>query len=404
MAAEPVVALARDPEHGIVGGVLAGIAERTGISPLLARILFVLLVVATGGVALVGYAIAWLALPARPSRSPADQHSPLSAPARSRLQFAAGVGLVTLAVLLGFRELGLWWSDALVWPLVLAASGVAVLWQQQSRAVTEADAEAGAAGEQRPSSLFSLYRGGFGIALVVGAALLFLSAIGALGAARDAAFTSIVVVLALSLILAPFLWRLGRNLAAERAERIRTQERAELAAHLHDSVLQTLTLIQKRSDEPEQIAALARTQERELRSWLAGDDAPREGGFARALTEASEAVEDAHRVSIDIVIVGDCELDERSAAMVAAAREALTNAARFAGPPISVYAEIGDGGIDTYVRDRGPGFDPDSVPEGRRGIRESIIGRMQRHGGRGEISSSPETGTEVRLKMEGPRP
>jgi signal transduction histidine kinase len=404
VAAEPVVALARDPEHGIVGGVLAGIAERTGISPLLARILFVLLVVATGGVALVGYAIAWLALPARRSRSPADQGSPLSAPARSRLQFAAGVGLVTLAVLLGFRELGLWWSDALVWPLVLAASGVAVLWQQQSRAVTEADPEAGAAGEQRPSSLFSLYRGGFGIALVVGAALLFLSAIGALGAARDAAFTSIVVVLALSLILAPFLWRLGRNLAAERAERIRTQEKAELAAHLHDSVLQTLTLIQKRSDEPEQIAALARTQERELRSWLAGDDAPREGGFARALTEASEAVEDAHRVSIDIVIVGDCEVDERSAAMVAAAREALTNAARFAGPPISVYAEIGDGGIDIYVRDRGPGFDPDSAPEGRRGIRESIIGRMQRHGGRGEISSSPETGTEVRLKMERSQP
>ena len=201
--------------------------------------------------------------------------------------------------------------------------------------------------------------------LVVGAALLFLSSNDILGGLRDAALTAVVVVVAVGLILAPFLWRLGRNLATERAERIRSQERAELAAHLHDSVLQTLTLMQKRAGDPREVAALARRQERELRDWLGGDG-PRstEESLAAALRSAAEAVEDDHRVAIEVVVVGDCELDERAEAVLGAAREALQNAAKHAAEPgpIRVYAEVGDASIEVFVRDHGPGFELADVP------------------------------------------
>ena len=396
--------LRRDPEHGVVAGVLSGLAARMDADPLLVRIAFVVLVVLTGGLALAAYALGWAALPGRPearlSSGPVAGAGP-DGGRRRRGRLAIGVGLLTLAVLLSFRELGLWWSDALAWPLVLAASGAALLWRQS--AVSDPVAEEIGA-EDRPDGRRSgqrrIYVGAFGIALVLGAALLFLSANDALGAARDAAITVVVVALALTLILAPFLWRLGRNLAAERAERIRTQERAEVAAHLHDSVLQTLTLIQKRTDEPEEIAALARRQERELRAWLVGDSGPAADGFAGALTQAAEAVEDAQRVSVDVVIVGDCSLDDRGAAVVGAAREAMTNAAKFAGSPISLYAEVGERGIETYIRDRGAGFDSAGVPAGRQGLRESIIGRMERHGGSAEINST-DSGTEIQLRIGG---
>ena len=406
--------LRRDPEAGLVAGVLAGVGERVGVDPLLVRILFLVLVVASGGLLLVAYALAWAILPGGPAGEgergatapPADAPGPGR---RRRGRLALGVGLLMLAVLLSFRELGIWWSDALAWPLVLAAAGVALLWRQSVADGTELDAVPTVAPSptapapdrrrERRASLLRLYRGGFGVALVLGAALLFLFANDTLGAARDVAVTAIVIGVAAALILAPFLWRLGRKLAAERAERIRTQEKAELAAHLHDSVLQTLTLMQKRAGEPEEVAALARRQERELRSWLAGEDGEEGDGFAGALTAAAEQVEDAHRTAVEVVIVGDCELDERGSALVGAAREALTNAAKFAGPPISLYAEVEDGRIEAYVRDRGTGFDPAAVNAGRRGISESIVGRMERNGGSAEISSG-DHGTEVQLRID----
>jgi len=212
----------------------------------------------------------------------------------------------------------------------------------------------------------------------------------------------VVAVVALGLILAPFLWRLGRNLASERAERIRSQERAELAAHLHDSVLQTLTLMQKRADDPREVAALARRQERELRDWLAADRRPpADLSLATALRAAAEEVEDAHRVAVEVVAVGDCELDKRAEAVLGAAREALQNAAQHAAEPgpIRLYAEIEDSRIDVFVRDRGPGFDLSTVPPDRRGVRESIVGRMERAGGRAEVRSIQGGGTEVSLTI-----
>jgi signal transduction histidine kinase len=416
--------LTRDTDHAIVAGVLAGLGRRLGIDPTLLRIAFAVLAVATAGVALIAYVIAWPFIPADtdtegPSTRTERWLQGVSSPGRLRL--AAGVGLLTLAALLVLRELGIWWSDTVIWPLMLAASGAALLWAQ-SRAMqpgpevetlgspttpseAAADATTVAVPRRRRAGAADLYRGGFGVALVVGAGLLFLSTNDALGGAREAVLVAIAAIAALALILAPFLWRLGRNLAAERAERIRSQERAELAAHLHDSVLQTLTLMQKRADEPREVAALARRQERELRSWLF-DGRSRRGSssLATALEATAAEVEDAHGVPIDVVVVGDFELDERAEALVAAAREALTNAAKFAGEagPVAVYAEMGDGRAQVFVRDRGGGFDPERIPEDRRGVRESIVGRMERHGGGATIRSSPGGGTEVELKLEAP--
>ena len=194
-----------------------------------------------------------------------------------------------------------------------------------------------------------------------------------------------IVILALALVLAPFWWRLGRNLAAERAERIRSQERAEMAAHIHDSVLQTLTLVQKRADDPRAVAQLARAQERELRGWLfTGDRAPASASLAAALDEAAAEVEEAHRVPIEVVAVGDAPVGEAGNALVAAAREAMVNAAKFApdAGDVAVYAELAPERSQVFVRDRGDGFDPDGRaggPPRRPGVHHRAHGALRRH-------------------------
>lgn len=376
-----------------MAGVLAGLGRRIGVDPILLRIGFVIGAIMSGGLLLLAYVVAWAALPADDGTS-----SPLARfglpSVRGNWQVAIGVGLLTLSALLAFRALGIWWSDALVWPLVLAAFGAALLWGR-FRVPSAAR-----------SRVIDLYRGVFGVLFVLGAALLFLSSNDILGGLRDAALTSVVVVVAIGLILAPFLWRLGRNLAAERAARIRSQERAELAAHLHDSVLQTLTLMQKRASDPREVSALARRQERELRDWMTGAERRSDQkSIAAALRSTAEAIEDDHRVAIELVVVGDAPVDERAEAVLAASREAMLNAARHAPEPgpIRVYAEVGEGSIEVFVRDRGPGFELDSVPEDRHGVRESIVGRMERAGGRAEVRSSPGGGTEIGIRIDRPK-
>jgi signal transduction histidine kinase len=268
-----------------------------------------------------------------------------------------------------------------------------------------ADAGAPAATERR-RALQGAYRGGFGVALIVGAALLFLYANGLLAGLGDLALTVLVVVAAVGLILAPFWWRLVRSLTAERAARIRSQERTEVSAHLHDSVLQTLALVQRQAGDPRAVSALARRQERELRMWLQDRDTPgADESLAGALAAAAEEVEAAHGVGVDIVTVGDASLDDHTRALTAAAREALVNAAKFAGDdgPVSLYVEADGERLQVFVRDRGPGFDPDAAPADRRGVRDSIVGRMARNGGRATIRPAPGRGTEVELTMERPR-
>jgi signal transduction histidine kinase len=244
---------------------------------------------------------------------------------------------------------------------------------------------------------------GFALGVLLGAGLLFAWANGSLEAVGKVGLAALVVTIALTLVSAPFWIALVRRLGTERVARARSEERSEVAAHLHDSVLQTLALIQKRSGDPEQVGRLARRQERELREWLADDrpDRPDER-LADALRAAAAEIEDSHGAPIEAIVVGDTALDERTRALVGAAREALTNAAKFAsdGGPVRLYAEIDDSDARVFIDDRGPGFDPDEIPKDRRGVRESIIGRMKRHGGRAEIRSEPGDGTEVELRIK----
>jgi signal transduction histidine kinase len=406
--------MTRDTRNGWVAGVLAGLGDRIGVDPLVLRIAFVIAAIATGGLLLLAYLIAWAALPAAEGGSAPVARFGRLPRVRGDWRVAVGAGLLTLSALLAFRQLGIWWSDAIAWPLALAAFGVALLWvRSPRRAAPPAEGQTPESELPRPGpeerprrvgwKLADEYSGAFGVLLVVGAALLFLSSNHVLGGVRDAALTAVVVIVALGLILAPFLWRLGRNLAAERAERIRSEERAQVAAHLHDSVLQTLTLMQKRADDPREVASLARRQERELRDWLAGDGRRDNGerSLASELRTVAEAVEDDHRIVIEAIVVGDCRLDPRAEAVLGAAREALLNAARHSGDsgPIRVYAEIDEAGIALFVRDRGSGFDPGAVAADRRGVRESIVGRMERAGGRADIRSSPGGGTEVAVEI-----
>jgi signal transduction histidine kinase len=245
-------------------------------------------------------------------------------------------------------------------------------------------------------------RRGVGVSLVLGAGIAALWANGAIRPAGEAVLTAVIVLVAGALIFAPSWRRLVRTLSAEQAERVRSQERADVGAHLHDSVLQTLALIQRGADDPQRVATLARTQERELRAWLAGEEVRQDGAsLAAALKAAASEVEGAVGGAIEVVAVGDCQLDEPAAATLAAAKEAMLNAAKFApGAPVSVFAELSAQRLEIFVRDRGPGFDLASVPAERRGVRESIVGRMRRVGGHATVRSAAGEGTEVELAIE----
>jgi signal transduction histidine kinase/phage shock protein PspC (stress-responsive transcriptional regulator) len=443
--------LRRDLSKRWLAGVCAGIARRFGIDVWLVRLAFVV-AGAAGGVGFVLYALGWLVIPAGDVPSGARRRLPTG---RAALEVALGTGLLLLSVLLTFRALGVWFSDAIVWPLVLVASGGALIWRgslgdsrPKARRVEPAAAAAapadvvtpepvaspsrapapeaappaaarlgpalnelrGALGglvaetaERRPTAA-SISRVGVGVALVIAAAFAFLQATGALSAARDVILSVLAVVVVLAVIFAPWIVRLVRNLGTERTQRIRSQERAEMAAHLHDSVLQTLAMVQRRAGEPHEVAAIARRQERELRAWLAGRPAPGQvARLAPALEAVAAEVEERHGVPVEVVAVGDRDLDPATEAVVGAAREAMTNAAKFGGgSTVDVYAECTDRRLQVFVRDRGPGFDPAAIPADRRGVRESIVGRMERHGGRATITSAPGAGTEVELLLEEP--
>jgi signal transduction histidine kinase len=394
--------LRRDPAAGLLGGVCVGLAERFALNVRALRVVFVILAAASGvGVAV--YVLAWAVLPARPGSEPSGRRRRLAGNVAS-LQVAAGIGCLVLAVLLLFRAWDLWVGDALVWPVTLVAAGAALIWRQSQSSDAPAPRPDGSAGgrERRLVPLAGPARGraALGAALVIGGALVFLWLNDALRPARDVILAVVVVVVAAGLILAPWWVRLVRGLSAERAERIRSQERAEVAAHLHDSVLQTLALMQKRADDPRAVATLARKQERELRAWLNGAQISNQT-LGDTLEAVAAQIDETYGVAIDVVVVGDRPLDPDGEALAAAAREALTNAAKFApDASISLFAEITEDRAEVFVRDRGPGFEPEEIPADRRGVRESIVGRMERHGGRAVVHAAPGEGTEVELVLE----
>jgi signal transduction histidine kinase len=291
------------------------------------------------------------------------------------------------------------------WPVFLGLVGIALLWRQADEAQRERWLDT--TGRIDPARIV-LGSGGWasyariaaGAGLMVAAFVVFALRGGSLDMAGDVIVAALLTVVGLGIVVGPWVYRLASDLTAERAERVRTQERADVAAHLHDSVLQTLALIQKNADDGPTVARLARSQERDLRAWLYSGEATDESTVASALRGAAAQVEDAHGVSVEVVTVGDCPFGEALRPVVNATREAVTNAAKHAGTgQVDVYAEITAAAVDVFVRDRGRGFDPDAIAEDRYGVRRSIVDRMERHGGRATIRSAPDEGTEVRLHL-----
>ena len=344
----------------VLAGVCSGIADALDVDPTLVRLTFALLTFASGA-GIVAYLGLWALLPA-----PGED-------ATSRRRRIGGIVLLVWAALIALSGLGL--PDTLVWPFALIGTGLALTAGYTTLGL-------GARGV-RPVAVL----------LMVAGVVVFVVGTGSGG--RTVLVAPTAVAVALALVIGPWAWRLSRERDAERAERIRTQERAEMAARVHDSVLQTLALIQRNPDDARR---LARRQERELRTWLYPDHA--DGTLAEAVEQAAAEIEELHGVRVDVVRTGDAPLDERTQALVLAAREAMANAAKHSGADdVSVFVDASPDRVALYVRDRGAGFDVGAVAADRRGIAESIRGRMERVGGSVQIVSTPGEGTDVELEV-----
>ncbi|HEY9523791.1 MAG TPA: PspC domain-containing protein [Thermopolyspora sp.] len=378
--------LSRPVEGRLLAGVAQGAAAQLRLDPVVLRLCFLLLTV-LNGVGVVAYAALWMFTPGEPHKN--------TKPDRDWGQIAA-YGAVGLALMAFVLLTGASAGGAGTWAIAVVGIGALVLWQQADTARRQRWMS-GAVRQVRRTWV----RTGFGLLLVFVGATGFLAASGELARARPGlAFTGVVVG-GILVIAAPWITVLMRELQNERRERIRQEERAEVAAHVHDSVLHTLTLIQRNAGDPREVARLARSQERELRNWLYQPKADADATMAAAVRRVAAEVEDEHGVPVEIVCVGDCELNPALGAMLQAARQAMVNAAKYAGAPVvSVYAEVETDEVTVFVRDRGKGFDMDAVPADRMGVRESIIGRMERNGGTARVKTGPGEGTEVMLNMK----
>jgi signal transduction histidine kinase len=344
-------------DERVIAGVCAGIAQTLGVDATLVRLVFALLALA-GGAGILLYLGLWAWAEGK------------------RVWVAALLAFSAGCVLLG--ALGL--SGRSVAGIALIAGGLALAWRQ--------------GGSFRPDAPLSYG----GIALAAVGAVVLLSG----ETTSSKLLAPGAVAGALLLIGGPWVWRLAVERDAERTGRIRSEERSDVAARVHDSVLQTLALIQRHANEPRRVASLARRQERELRGWLYADHplGDETASLVASLEAAAGDVEELHGVRVELASAGDCPVDGAVSAVVLAAREAMVNAAKFAGvEEIDVYVEVTEDAVGVFVRDRGAGFDRTAVPPDRRGIAESIEGRMERAGGRATIVSSPGEGTEVELRL-----
>ena len=386
----PATATLRVPRSTdrVIAGVAGGWAERWNVEPTVLRAAVGLLTLVGGlGIALYGAA----ALASTPPVPATATGAVTPAGSRDHRRELA-VGFATAAILVAARTIGLWPGDGIMLAAAAVAAGTAATWAL----------DGWKPGRGRPHASWA----GRGVQVVAGVALLAAGVIslarrtGGLSNVGASASAIAVVVGGLAIFAAPAVGRMLRTLDDERAMRIRDDERAAVAAHLHDSVLQSLVLIQ-RSDDPRRMANLARRQERELRAWLYGATQPGEPASLHAAIDAlAVEIEADHDVRVEAVVVGDQPLDAASRALVAALREALVNAARHADADrVDVFVEADDAELTGFVRDTGRGFDVDSVPDDRRGISESIIGRLRRIGGTAMLSSAVGVGTEVELRV-----
>lgn len=382
----------------MVAGVARGLADHLYVSVGVVRVGFVLLT-AIGGFGLLLYAGLWLAVPAGENEGMPGGGESVGQQAASRLGMrptrlgevtSTSAGLVVALALVALGAvllLDLSVGSSSLWPFVVLAAGAALVWQQA---------------EARDSSAAGVLRVASG-SFVVGLGVFFVIAgRGDLGQLVDALFVLLVVGLGIAIVVGPWLLQLYRDLTRERRERIRSQERADVAAHLHDSVLQTLAVIQRRADEPEEVLRLARSQERDLRRWLYGDQVGDAAALGPALHDMVAWVEDTYGIAVELVVVGDSPASIATDAMLAALREGLVNAAKHSGArSASVFVEVEGERMEGYVRDRGEGFVLADVPEDRRGVRGSIVERVERRGGEAVVTSEPGVGTQVHVSFPG---
>ncbi|MCB5274476.1 hypothetical protein BJG92_02010 [Arthrobacter sp. SO5] len=404
----------------VIAGVCAGLADHLGWPVRMVRTGMVVAALA-GGAGVAFYAWLWIMVPTADERAKHNAHNarrpasriapdaatreprsevPAAEPRRNRFvgmrygkEILLGAGLLLAAGILIARLLGLDVPLGTLIPVAAILGGAAIAWMQ-----LDETRRAGLVDKAKADQAGGWTRLAAGLALVVAGVLVMVSGSGSWEQTWLALLSSVAVLGGVALVLLPWGLKFWRDLETERAGRVRATERAEIAAHLHDSVLQTLALIQRRAGHEHDVVRLARAQERELRGWLYRDPGKEAGQLSEGIKAAAAEVEDAVGQAVEVVSVGDCAMTERHEALVQAAREAMLNAARHGGGAVAVYVEVTGGAAEVFVKDRGPGFEPESVPVDRLGVRESIIGRMNRHGGTAAIISSQD-GTEVRLRL-----
>jgi signal transduction histidine kinase len=380
--------LYRRTDHRLLGGVAGGIADHLGVSARLVRLAFIVLTV-SGGLGALLYGVYWIVVPTPPG-TVTGKRAKVAEYAAATLVVAGVVAYSLHGTLLG----------SIFVPAVLSCIGGALIWRQASEAqrlrwwrFSQTSLAA------HPTDRIGRTR------LVLGASLVAFGAVAVLArhnlsTVRDSLIGVVVAVIGIAIVTGPWWIGLVAALSTERRERIQSQARADLAERVHDSVLQTLALIQRNAASPREVARLARGQERELRALLYGPSTV-SSHLADGLAMAAAEVEDAYGIVVDIVQVGDTPLDERLGALVAASREALVNAAKHSGvPTVSLYAEVDERGVVVFVRDRGQGFTLDEVADDRQGLRNSIVGRVERYGGHVDVRSAPGDGTEVEIRMD----
>ncbi|MEV0092099.1 PspC domain-containing protein [Streptomyces sp. NPDC050738] len=410
----PLRKLYRSAEGRMLGGVARGLAGHLGVPVAWVRAAFIVLFTLEGLGALL-YVAFWFVVPlgiggVDAPRAAYESEEDRTADGRRRLlrkpdkgQIVALIALIIGGVIFGQNVSVGGDASPYIWPALLIGAGVVLVWRQVDNSRRAHWTAVG-----RSSRLLPLARGLAGVALVGTGFTAFIVIQGSAAQLGNLLTATLAVLAGIALLAGPWIVRMTQDLSQERLMRIRAQERAEVAAHVHDSVLHTLTLIQRNADDGGEVRRLARAQERELRAWLykpegTGKDADEEPAtVADSVKKSAAEVEDKHGVPLEVVVVGDCPLDEKLTAQMQAAREAMVNAAKYGGEggAVQVFAEVEGRTVFVSVRDRGPGFDLDSVPDDRMGVRESIIGRMQRHGGTASLRSAPEGGTVVELEME----
>jgi signal transduction histidine kinase len=395
--------LRRAPEDRLLGGVAAGLARRTGISVGVWRVVFVVATIVTTGYLAIAYVLAWLLIPAEG----ADRNIGSKVLTDKRgIGLALGLTSVLILALFIASAVNAPYITSLAIPLLVCADGLLLISRNAP------DDELGyLRGLAEPAGLAPTSRPSRRVLRIAVACILAIAGLTTLVQGHDRLaiikpLAGIVLLVGgIALACGPWWLRLAREAVEERQGRIRAEERAEMASRVHDSVLQTLALIQRRAGDQQQVIQLARAQERELRSWLFDGRAPGTmDGQAATVGDGirliQQEVEAQHGMSVEAVTVGDCPLDDDMSALLAAAREATVNAAKWSGADVvSLFAEVEPEAVSVFVRDRGKGFDPEAVPDDRKGVAESIKARLARRGGSATIRSAPGQGTEVSLAM-----